>query len=50
MKGRDALILMGFCVAIRTASFIAEVQEKLGASASFAVDPNHFNRLAFESS
>jgi hypothetical protein len=38
-KGRDALIPMGLCAAIRTASFIADVSDRPGAFSLFCCGP-----------
>ena len=43
-KGRDALIPMGLCAAIRTASFIADVSDRPGAFSLFCCGPQVLDR------
>ena len=43
-KGRDALIPMGLCAAIRTASFIADVSDRPGAFSLFCCGPQALDR------
>ncbi|KAI2505215.1 hypothetical protein MHU86_9211 [Fragilaria crotonensis] len=45
-KGRDAFIPMGFCAAIRTASFTADTPDRPGAFSLFCCGPQTFARAA----
>ena len=45
-KGRDAFIPMGFCAAIRTASFMADTPDRPGAFSLFCCGPQTFARAA----
>ncbi|KAI2497931.1 hypothetical protein MHU86_16537 [Fragilaria crotonensis] len=43
-KGRDAFIPMGFCAAIRTASFLADASDRPGAFSLFCCGPQTLAR------